>query len=112
MARMIQQADGSWREPPGHEALWRWFGLSYASWLTIPRVLMHAMPDDWQARMAELLREYDAAWDFPEEVGCPIVNCRTPSGRMTRWPEWVLNYRHPDEATIEALRAPKEPSHG
>lgn len=25
-------------------------GLSYASWLTLPRVLMQAMPDEWQER--------------------------------------------------------------
>ena len=28
------------------------FSLSHASFLTIPRVLMEAMPDEWQERMA------------------------------------------------------------
>ena len=30
------------------ERLSRWFGLSYASWLTMPRVMMEAMPEEWQ----------------------------------------------------------------
>lgn len=32
----------------GENALWLWFGLSRASWLTLPRVLMHEMPDEWR----------------------------------------------------------------
>ena len=28
-----------------------WFGLSYASFLTLPRVLMEAMPEEWQRKM-------------------------------------------------------------
>lgn len=34
-----------------------WFGLSYASWLTIPRLSLQEMPLDWQARFVELLNE-------------------------------------------------------
>jgi hypothetical protein len=34
-----------------------WFGLSYASWLTIPRISLQEMPPDWQARFVELLNE-------------------------------------------------------
>jgi hypothetical protein len=32
----------------GREKLWDWFGLSYASWLTLPRVLMHEIPNEWR----------------------------------------------------------------
>ena len=28
----------------GCDDLWEWFGLSRASWLTMPRILMHEMP--------------------------------------------------------------------
>src|SRR5574341_1370059 len=55
---------GYYGHRPGHEELWTWFGLSYAGWLTLPRVMMHEMPDDWQMRMAQLLREWDEAWDL------------------------------------------------
>lgn len=43
----------------GKQELWNWFGLSYASFLTIPRVLMHQMSDEWQSEMCRLLQEYD-----------------------------------------------------
>jgi hypothetical protein len=90
---------------PGHDALWLYFGLSYASWLTLPRAMMHAMPDDWQARMAALLSEWDSTWDwsnFPEHETLVSLKHR---GRFCRTPEWMLNYRHPDKAAIDLLRA-------
>lgn len=34
-----------------------WFGLTYASWLTLPRLSLQEMPLDWQARFVELLNE-------------------------------------------------------
>ena len=86
----------------GYDRLWAWFGLSRASWLTLPRSMMHEMPDGWQHRMAELLKEWDETWDshhMPE----PIVNAKE-SGRFTKWPEWVLNYRHPHKTTLATLR--------
>jgi hypothetical protein len=87
----------------GEDALWRWFGLSYASWLTLPRVLMHAMPDDWQARMAKLLEEYDATWDTSQvDIGARVLGVK--HGRMAKFPEWVSNYRHPYREDIEAIR--------
>lgn len=46
-------------EQTGKEKLWQWFSLSYAAWLTLPRVLMHEMPDEWQrknGRTAERVR--------------------------------------------------------
>ena len=101
MARMIE-VNGVWMEPPGHEALWRWFGFSHASWLTMPRVLMHAMPDDWQARMAALLYEYDAHWNLPD-CGTATVTLKQ-DGKFAPMPDW-LEYRHPDEATIDSFRA-------
>jgi len=35
-------------EPHGRERLWNWFGCSRASWLTMPRVMMHAMEWRWK----------------------------------------------------------------
>lgn len=87
----------------GHDRLWGWFGLSYASWLTIPRVLMHAMPDDWQDRMAQLLCEFDETFPGKDAFPTPHVSAREGT-RFTRWPEWLLRYRHPDTAAIDALR--------
>lgn len=86
----------------GHDCLWCWFNLSYASFLTLPRVLMHEMPDRWQYQMAKLLREYDAA--FPNQPGIGTrVQC-TKDGKLAKFPEWMLNYRHPDRAAIDEVK--------
>lgn len=90
-------------EQSGHDELWQWFGLSYASWLTIPRVLMHAMPDDWQRQMAALLRQWDAAWNT-SRLPAPEVSAKL-NGKFTRWPEWLLDYRRPNNAEIEGVSA-------
>lgn len=83
---------------PGYDALWLWFGLSRASFLTLPRVLMHEMPDEWQAKMAALLREMDEA--FPRSpVRDAIVRRRSGP-----WPGWLLNYRRPQSDDINQAR--------
>lgn len=87
----------------GYEKLWGWFGLSRASWLTLPRVLMHEMPDDWQRRMAQLLEEWDETWDG-SELPAPTVSAKNPNGRFTKWPTWLLQYRHPDREAISSIR--------
>lgn len=94
-------------DEPGHAALWRWFGLSRAAWLTLPRVLMHAMPDAWQARMAQLLDEYSDTWtNMPDHyVRVSITNAH---GRKLAFPAWLIDYRHPDRQALEKLRRPTE----
>lgn len=87
----------------GHRDLWGWFGLSRASFLTLPRVLMHEMPDEWQGKMAALLREYDEAFPHQPDIGTR-VQCTTPDGKLAKFPSWMLNYRRPDYAEIEKLR--------
>lgn len=44
-----------------HEAIHLWFGLSYASYLTIPRSILQSMPDEWQKKFVLLLDEMDEA---------------------------------------------------
>lgn len=92
----------------GYSKLWGWFGLSRASFLTLPRVLMHEMPDDWQGKMAALLKEYNDYYPNQPEIGTRVQ--ATKGGRMIKWPEWALNYRHPDFEEIEAMkqRQPRE----
>ncbi len=99
---MVRGGDGVWRELPGYQALWGWFGLSRASWLTLPRVLMHEMPDDWQASMAELLHEYDQTYrNLP---GHSVVVQVKKDGKFTAMPDWVA-YRYPDMEAIESFKA-------
>lgn len=80
----------------------RWFGLSYASFLTLPRVLMEDMPDEWQAKMAELLNEYDAAYSNQPDLE-PFVQFRR-GNRFVKAPEWILNYRRPNKEEINKLK--------
>ncbi len=87
----------------GHDKLWGWFGLGRASWLTLPRVLMHAMPDDWQSKMADLLDEYDEAMPNQPEYGTR-VQMTDLRGALTKPPQWILNYRHPDKKEIEKVK--------
>lgn len=90
-------------DPSQGETLARWWGLSYASWLTLPRVLMQAMPAEWQERAGVLLAEYSAA--FPNTPDLAVgVTVRGPDGKLVAMPEWVNNYRHPKQAEIDKCR--------
>jgi len=90
-------------DKPGEEALWLWFGLSYARYLVLPRVLMHEMSDDWQGRMAQLLREYNETFPNQPDIGTRVYI--TKNGKLTKAPSWLLNYRRPDRETIKTFRA-------
>jgi hypothetical protein len=79
-----------------------WFGFSYSSFAVLPRVLMEAMPDEWQKRMAALLHEYSESFPNQPDIGARVQ--ATKGGKLTKFPEWVLNYRHPDRGTIDLLR--------
>lgn len=85
--------------------LWDMFGLSRAAWLTIPRVLLHAMPDEWQDRMAVLLQEYEAAFPNQPDFGTSVRLTR--NGKLVPIPEWVANYRHPNHAAIDYPTRPE-----
>lgn len=86
-----------------NNALSCWFGLSYASWLTLPRVLMEAMPDDWQGRMAALLREYDEAFPNQPDLGT-TVRATNAVGKLVLMPAWLLDYRWPDHDAVDVCR--------
>ncbi len=88
----------------GYQKLWGWFGLSRASFCVMPRTLMHEMPDEWQSKMAELLAEYDATFDRSALHDCKVMAVRK-NGKFTSWPDWLLQYRRPDVAAINSIRA-------
>lgn len=88
---------------PGYHSLWEWFGLSRASFAVMPRVLMHEMPDEWQAKMAALLEEYEATFDTSQVPGCKVMAVGNRN-RFKSWPDWLLNYRHPDRVAVDQIR--------
>lgn len=83
--------------------LWNWFGLSYAGWITLPRVLCHEMPQEWQDKMADLMEEWDATWNT-NDMPTPTVTGRATNGRLVAFPKWVTDYRHPNRSEIDARR--------
>lgn len=94
----MKEVNGVWHEDPVHG----WFGLSYAAWLTLPRVLMEDMPLEWQTKMVALLEEIDET--FPNaEIGVTRVHA-TEHGKLVKMPEWLKNYRHPDREAIQRCR--------
>lgn len=101
---MIQDKNGVWREDPIHI----WFGLTYASWLTLPRVLMQEMPYEWQEKMVALLNEIDE--EFPNgRCGTTRVN-QVKDGKLVKTPDWLINYRHVDHEEIEKCRKISKPT--
>ena len=81
-----------------------WFGLSYASFLTLPRVLMQEMPDEWQNQMAKLLHEYDETFDT-SNIGIDGTRVfAVKNGKLAKMPKELLSYRYPDQSYINELR--------
>ena len=86
------------------DCLWDWFGLSYASFLVLPRVLMHQMPPEWQSQMVKLLRECDETFNTSPAFHSVIVSAKDKNNRFVKMPEYILNYRHPKTDEIDKLR--------
>lgn len=72
------------------------FGLSYASFLILPRTYLSDMPTEWQEKFCKLLNEYneiigemDATYDYELYVQFKKFN------KFCKSPELLCNYRHP-----------------
>lgn len=84
-----------------------WFELTYARWLTLPRVLLEQMPDEWQYKFTELMREFDEMWDWiPNDFRFYVVG--RENGKVTKLPDYLCEYRHPIQEEIEKIRRKKE----
>jgi hypothetical protein len=99
---LIDSTETAWEAEKGRARLWRWFGLSRASWLTLPRVLMHEMPEEWQDKMARLLEEFDD--EFPNWIDRQYYVTAKVDGKFSQLPEVLCNYRHPRSEEISAYR--------
>lgn len=54
---------------PSDESIHNWFELSYAQYLTIPRSVLQSMPEEWQARFVQCLKELDESIDWRPAKG-------------------------------------------
>ena len=77
------------------------FGLTYASYLAVPRSLLQEMPAEWQHEFTRLMDAFNDA--FPGHDAEYAVFLRGERSRFERDP--LRNYRHPDGRAIEAARA-------
>lgn len=68
--------------------------------------MMHAMPDDWQARFAELMDEWDDHWPNQPDITAHVQIKQ--NNRFISTPPWLLNYRHPDHNQLNAMRGKGE----
>lgn len=84
----------------GYQSLWGWFGLSRASFLVLPRVMMHEMPDQWQERMADLLLEWEK--QYPN-ADLEFTVRKSRGGKLQPMPEILTNYRHPDRDAVRSI---------
>lgn len=81
-----------------------YWGLSYASFLTIPRVFIQEMSPEWQDKLADLLEEYDEKFCNQPDLGTRVqIVCK---GKLVKTPHWLINYRHPDMQTIRSFMNP------
>ncbi|WP_175795957.1 hypothetical protein [Burkholderia anthina] len=80
------------RESYWHGSMHEWFGLTYASYLVIPRTLLQGMPEEWQAKFAALLDECRETYDSSRIADNYRVNL-VDGGRFVRDP--LRDYRHP-----------------
>jgi hypothetical protein len=88
---------------PKPENIHEYFSLSYASWLVLPRVILEAMPEDWQRQFVEMLDQVNETFDWcPQDLSFQVIGRQR--GRLTSLPEVLCSYRHPVRKDIEALR--------
>jgi len=78
-----------------------WFELSYAQFLTVPRLVLESMPLEWQHQMAALLQEMDDTFDWRPKEGRYWVRLKDAHGRFCDAP--LNDYRH---GSVEHLRYP------
>lgn len=82
-----------------HDPIHHWFELSYAQFLTLPRLFLTSMPLAWQQKMAALLIELDATFDWHPRGGRWWVSLKDERGRYA--PPEHCDYRH---GSVEYLR--------
>ena len=91
------------------------FGLSYASYLVLPRLVMQSMPVEWQRQMVALLEEagrrfgdhYEAN-DYDVKLVCgerPEGDDEEPVYRY----DWLSDYRRGRARLLEATQSEGQP---
>lgn len=93
--QLTKGENGTLCDPPLNE----YFGLSYAQFITIPRLVVQSMPLEWQNKMKALLEEMDNTFDWRPKEGRYWVKLKNEKGQYCHAP--LNDYRH---GNIEHLR--------
>lgn len=97
-------------------------GLTYAQFLVFPRVILSAMPREWQEKFVALLEELDETFDyFPSGKNIYYVRVgpsqsmddadkdgNLPPLRLKAPENGLCNYRRPSAAFLDGRRKKKE----
>lgn len=75
--------------------MWTWFGLSYASYLVLPRTLLCGLPTDLQEELIDVLDKISNVYDYSKINDNYSVQLRGSNGKFIKDP--LANYRHPSE---------------
>jgi hypothetical protein len=89
-----------------------WFGLTYASYLTLPRSILQAMPAAWQHEFVRLLDQLSAEYTAPIDTHTRYaVLLRDGRGRF-RGHDPLRHYRYPDRGAIERSHSLSHEAYG
>lgn len=80
-----------------------YFGLTYANFAVYPRALLQSMPDDWQDKFVEVMREYHDHWrDLPDDFEPGYrVQATDSGGRLARWSSFRLPHYNRGRTRVE-----------
>lgn len=82
-------------------AVHRYFELTYANFLVLPRTVMMDMPTEWQNKFVALLEELDDKTKWRDEMDDYSVRVYFyNNGKECDIPEKFGNYRHPTKEWI------------
>ena len=82
-----------------------WFELSYAHWLTVPRLILESMPYKWKKKMAKLLLEMDDTFNWRPEQGKYYVIQKDDSGKFISLDKDICDYRRGDAEKYRIRKA-------
>ena len=97
MAKDIPEERYARRDGPINEA----FGITYASFLVLPRTFLMDMPLEWQKQFTKLIEQYnESICDLSPEYEYNInVNFKN-AGKFCKIPQVYINYRHPKHMDV------------
>ena len=92
---MIKDNNGNLIDSPIHIM----FELSYASFFVLPRLLMEAMPWDWQVEMVGLMEEFNEKFEWDDDK-IEVIKSFGDS-TYNNMDENLCDYRRGDATTYE-----------